>query len=126
VAPTQHALVIGIDQYQHPDINTLKGAVNDAKLLRDALRQAGVKLPNDRVLLNKKATRNAFLKAWRNMLKKAQPGDTLILTFAGHGGQEPDKAPRGEKDGKDENLIFHDFDGTIGGRLTDDELYGLF
>jgi len=126
VAPSQHALVIGIDQYQHPDIMTLKGAVNDAKLLRDALRQAGVKLPKDRVLLNEKATRNAFLQAWRNMLKQAEPGDTLILTFAGHGGQESDKAPRGEKDNKDENLIFHDFDGTSGGRLTDDELYGLF
>ncbi len=32
VQPSQHALVIGIDHYQHPDINTLKGAVNDAKL----------------------------------------------------------------------------------------------
>jgi hypothetical protein len=124
--PSQHALVIGIDHYQHPDIMTLRGAVNDAKLLRDALRQAGVKLPDDRILLNAQATRNAFIKAWRNMLKQAQPGDTLILTFAGHGGQEPDKAPRGEKDNKDENLIFQDFNGTSGGRITDDELYGLF
>ena len=58
--PTQHALVVGIDNYQSEDLMTLNGAVNDAKLLSSALRKAGVKLPNSRILLNEQATRVAF------------------------------------------------------------------
>jgi hypothetical protein len=34
-APTQHALVVGIDNYQSDELQTLGGAVNDAKLLTD-------------------------------------------------------------------------------------------
>jgi len=67
----QHALVIGINNYHSNKIRKLKGAVNDAKLLRDALRQSGVLLPNERVLLNAQATRNNFIKAWKDMLNKA-------------------------------------------------------
>ena len=39
---TQHALVVGLDKYK--EIRNLEGAVNDAKLLSSALRNAGVKL----------------------------------------------------------------------------------
>ncbi len=72
VLATQHALVVGINQYKHTNelkkLTNLKGAVNDAKLLRDALREAQVQLPERRVLLDANATRSAFLRAWRDML----------------------------------------------------------
>jgi len=125
---TQHALVIGINHYKAPKVLNLAGAVNDATLLKKALRQAGVQLPDERILLDAQATRVAFIQAWQNLLKQAKPGDTLILTFAGHGGQEPDMAPLGEKDGNDETLIFHDFNPKQPnqGRISDDELYGIF
>jgi len=68
------------------------------------------------------------VRAWQDMLKQAEPGDTLILSFSGHGGQQSDTPPLDEKDGKDETLIFHDFDPRqpTQGRITDDELYGMF
>lgn len=131
VLATQHALVVGINQYKHANalkkLTNLEGAVNDAKLLRDALREAQVQLPERRVLLDANATRSAFLHAWRDMLKQAKVGDTLIVTFAGHGGQQPDSVPFDEKDNKDETLMFHDFnpEHATQGRITDDELRGL-
>jgi len=131
VLATQHALVVGINQYKHANklnkLTNLEGAVNDAKLLRNALREAQVQLPERRVLLNAKATSSAFLHAWQDMLKQAKPGDTLIVAFSGHGGQQPDTAPLDEKDNKDETLMFHDFNPnhTSKGRITDDELRGL-
>jgi uncharacterized caspase-like protein len=39
---TQHALVIGINHYKAAKLLNLAGAVNDATLLKKALRQAGV------------------------------------------------------------------------------------
>ncbi|MEN8216899.1 MAG: caspase family protein [Pseudomonadota bacterium] len=128
---TQHALVVGINQYQYADGNrliNLAGAVNDAELLKDALRRQKVQLPDERVLLNAQATRVAFIQAWRDMVKQAKPGDTLILTFAGHGGQQADVAPLDEKDGNDESIMFHDFNPNqpTQGRILDDELYGIF
>jgi hypothetical protein len=131
VLATQHALVVGINQYKHANelkkLTNLKGAVNDAKLLRDALREAQVQLPERRVLLDANATRSAFLRAWRDMLEQAEPGDTLIVTFAGHGGQQPDSVTFDEIDNKDETLMFHDFNPhhTSQGRITDDELREL-
>ena len=127
----QHALVVGINQYRHADgfyLKNLEGAVNDAHLLRDTLRRIQVNLPDKRVLLDAKATRAAFVRAWQDMLKQAKPGDTLILSFSGHGGQQSDTAPLDEEDGKDETLMFHDFDHRqpTQGRITDDELYGMF
>jgi len=128
---TQYALIVGIDQYQYADKNrliNLEGAVNDALLLRDALRRQKVQVPDERVLLNAQATRAAFIRAWQKMVKQAKAGDTLILTFAGHGGQQPDVEPLDEKDGKDETIMFHDFnpDAPTQGRILDDELYGIF
>jgi len=128
---TQHALVVGINQYQYADgyyLTNLEGAVNDANLLRDTLRRTPVNLPDKRVLLDTKATRAAFVRAWQDMLKQAKPGDTLILSFSGHGGQQSDTAPLDEKDSKDETLIFHDFKPRqpTQGRITDDELQGMF
>ncbi|OAD21194.1 Peptidase C14, caspase catalytic domain protein, partial [Candidatus Thiomargarita nelsonii] len=128
---TQYALIIGIDQYQYADGNSLinlEGAVNDAKLLRDALRRQKVQVPDKRVLLNAQATRAAFIRAWQEMVKQAKPGDTLIFTFAGHGGQQADVEPLDEKDGKDETIMFHDFNPNkpTQGRILDEELYGIF
>jgi hypothetical protein len=131
VQHAQHALVVAINQYKYADglhLTNLNGTVNDAYLLRDALRSAQVQLPDERVLLDTNATRAAFMQAWQNLLAQAQPGDTLILTFSGHGGQQTDTVPLGEKDHKDETLLFHDFNPQqpTQGRITDDELYDLF
>lgn len=124
--PTQHAMVVGINNYKH--LPNLRGAVNDAEMLRDALHHINVQLPEERVLLNEQATRDAFIRGWNDMLEEAKSGDTLILTFAGHGGQKPDGNPLDEEDEMDELLTFHDFhsENPPKGYIIDDELYGLF
>ena len=125
-------LVVGIDQYQkaeRADFPRLQGAVNDAKLLAETLRDKGVDLPENRVLLNGKATLANFKSAWQSILDTAMPSDQIIFTFAGHGSWEYEFAePRDEADHKDETLLFYDFDPThpIHGRISDDELYALF
>jgi len=130
--PRQHALVVGIDQYQYADgknFSHLEGAVNDAQLLSTVLRAQQVQLPDERILLDAKATRSAVIHAWQDMLNQAQPEDTLIFTFSGHGGQQPDAKPLDESDNRDETLMLHDFNpnqASNEGRITDDELYGLF
>ncbi len=124
----QHALVVGINQYALGKINNIRGAVNDASLLRDALRSISVALPDNRVLLDANATRANFVRAWKDMLKQAKPGDTLIVTFSGDSTQISDAEPLDEKDNKDEVLIFHDFNpkSPFQGKITDDEIYELF
>jgi len=125
--PKQHAIVIGINQYKNADgykLTNLDGAVNDAQLIYHALNTTGV---NTHLLLNEKATKKRFLAAWQTMLNTASAGDTLILTFSGHGTQVNDQAPLDEKDGRDETLVFHEYQlGSSKGMLFDDELYGLF
>lgn len=130
----QYGLVVGIDDYENfkpraetpPGSHTdLQGAVNDANLIASALRAKGVDLPESHVLINDKATTENFLNAFDNMLERAEPGDTFIITFAGHGGQEREVAePLDEKDNLDETLMFYEFDpqNPRKGRLSDDQI----
>lgn len=130
----QFGLVVGIDDYKHffpraetpPGSHTdLQGAVNDAKLIAKSLRAKGVDLPDSHVLINETATTKNFLSAYQNMLDRAEPGDTFIITFAGHGGQEKEVAePLDEKDNLDETLMFYEFDpqNPRVGRLNDDQI----
>ena len=104
------ALVVGIDQYRYKP--ALKGAVNDARAIRAALEAAGVR--DIVLLLDDQATREAIRDAWNRQVAKAQPGDTLIFTYAGHGGQEPNWIPGNEADGKDETLVLGGFRGKPG------------
>lgn len=133
----QHGLVVGINDYAHfgsfpappGAYSDLLGAVNDALRIREAMLANGVDLPRERLLIDSDATLENFLAAWNSMLATASPGDTLIVTFAGHGGQEEEVSePLDELlDGKDETLMFHDFDPSNPrqGRLTDDQLQTL-
>lgn len=130
----QYGLVVGINDYEKfkPRAETppnnhydLEGAVNDAKLIASALRAKGVDLPDSHVLINEQATKTNFLNAFDNILEKADPGDTIIITFAGHGGREREVAePFDEEDDHDETLMFYEFDpqNPRKGRLNDDQI----
>lgn len=133
----QFGLVVGVNEYRAFEawspgkpagLYDLQGAVNDASRIASALRNSGVDLPDTRLLLDERATKQGFLDAWAALLEAASPGDTLIVTYAGHGGQEHETSPPfDEADGKDETLMFHDFDpaNPREGRLNDDELRAL-
>lgn len=118
-------LVVGINQYRHqPD---LKGAVNDARDIQAALQAVGVR--DIVLLLNAQATREAIEAAWKQQVAKAKPGDTVIFTYAGHGGQQPERIAGNETDGKDETLVLSGFqEGRPGNgqRIVDDELHQWF
>lgn len=120
----QYALIVGINQYQATELKTLQGAVNDARLISQALKQANI--TQQWLLLDKKATKSAFLQAWQAILQKAQPGDTIIISFAGHGAQIPD-TNGDEEDHKDEIIIFYDMNQRKNsGFISDDALFDLF
>jgi hypothetical protein len=120
-----HALVIGIDEYRFG--SSLRGAVNDAEDIAATLRRLGVS--DLTVLLNGNATRDRIEASWRAILRRAQPGDKVLLTYAGHGSQEKEHVPGSEVDNKDEVLLLGGFNEVGPGtreRILDDEFNQWF
>lgn len=70
-------------------------------------------------LTSKKATRKAVMGAIADAAKTLKAGDIFLVTYAGHGGQVPDKNGD-EADLKDETWCLFD------GQLVDDELNELW
>lgn len=119
--PRLFALIVGINGYLH--VGRLFGCVNDARLLEATVRPIAHRLT---VLLEGQATRGAFLRAWDAMAAEATPGDTILITFSGHGAQQPEMRRGNEADGLDEILVFHAFhrqqQPNNAERVIDDEL----
>jgi uncharacterized caspase-like protein len=88
---TYHALLIGINDYQHPDFAPkLRTAVNDVQTLaRLVIDDYGFK--NVKLLLDRQATRAGILRAlaeFRDM--PLGPADNFLIYYAGHGHQRAD------------------------------------
>ncbi|CAK0774147.1 metacaspase-1 [uncultured Gammaproteobacteria bacterium] len=116
-----YALVIGIDDYQH--VTKLQGAVNDARDIAAALKKAGAR--DVRLLLDEAADHDTVLKAWDELLAKAKPGSTLVLSYAGHGSQMPELIAGSEEDGLDEFWVlagFSEHGPGVHQRLIDNEV----
>lgn len=93
-APRIFGLSIGIDAYVSENL-VLGGAVNDARNLHDALMGVGA---TEVTLITDRDARRQFISfAWQQMVARAAPGDTLVLTFAGQS-----FAPRIRSDDGDE------------------------
>jgi uncharacterized caspase-like protein len=83
-----YAVIVGVSQYQDPNIKDLKYADADAQLYYDFLRSAkGGSVPekNITLLLNEKATRGNIIKALNNQFKGAFEEDLVIIYIASHG-----------------------------------------
>lgn len=119
-----YGLVVGIDDYRGT-ANDLKGAVNDAKGIAAALRDAGAK--DVHMLTDGAASKSAIRDAWFDLVKKAAAGDTIVFSYAGHGGQEPEPAGRGgEADHLNETFILAGYEPSGANsveRIVDDEIY---
>jgi hypothetical protein len=100
------ALVVGIDQYSN--LRTLKGAAADARDIAQALRGAGV--ANMTVLIDRDATRQTIVGAMERLVRDARANDFVIITFAGHGAQVPERVRGSKPDGKDEVYVLRDYD----------------
>ncbi len=122
--PALWGLTIGVDKYQH--IGELDGAVNDARDIAAALRRVGAVEVVE--LLDGDASREAILREWRRLARTAKPGDTLVVSYAGHGAQQAEAVPESEIDGMDEFIALAAFD-TVGPgtaeRILDDEIQAL-
>lgn len=123
-------LVVGAGDYGNRFLD-LDGAVPDARDIARALRT----LDPVRVvtLVDAEATRAAVVAAWRGILAEARPGDLVVFSYAGHGGQMPERHPDNEADGRDELLILPGFAWNPGGGrplndqfIVDDELNAWF
>jgi caspase domain-containing protein len=101
-----HALIIGIDAYQH--VRPLKGASADAHDIESVLRKMGV---TDLVaLLDAQADRDSVLRAVNAMLERVAPGDLIVLSIAGHGAQEPERVKGSQPDGMDDVFLLPGFE----------------
>ena len=77
------ALIIGINDYQDPKIPDLETPVNDAQAMAKILQKRyGFRVE---LLLNRKATREAIFRALRKLASSANPDDSVLIYFAGHG-----------------------------------------
>jgi hypothetical protein len=72
------------------------------------------------VLLTEAATATAVTKAIERAADELGDGDLFLVTYAGHGGQVPDRNDEDEQDRSDETWLCYDR------QLVDDELYALW
>jgi Caspase domain len=117
-----YGLTVGIDDYEGT-VNDLDGAVNDAKDVAQALDRAGAREVVR--LFNDDASKAAITVAWDKLLAKAKPGDTIVFSYAGHGGQEPAPPTRHDKKAIESFLLGH-FEPSGPGtreRILDDEMF---
>ena len=129
---TLRALVVGINDYQGSGkedgaLSDLGGAVNDASDIAATLGRMDI--GDVTVLKDGEATRESMTKAWDELLARSERGDTVLFTFAGHGGQEPERVPGSEKDSLDEVLLLGGFREKGEGskeRIFDNELFAWF
>ena len=118
------ALVVGINYVGINGEDTsweLRGCINDARNLSEYLVDSkNVESQNQVCCVTDdtdvKPTREVILNKYREMLEKAEAGDILYFTFAGHGTYTLDRSGD-EEDGKDEVLVCLDKMG-----IRDDEL----
>jgi hypothetical protein len=88
------ALIVGIENYEDPNIADLNYSVDDAKLLYEVLvdpDRGGFDPGRVRLLTDDaqdpslRPTRRNILRALRNWLRGAKPEDTVLFYFSGHG-----------------------------------------
>lgn len=89
----------------------------DAKDMLSIAKKRGI--ASSKILLTSAATSAAVTSAIADAAKSLTRGDLFLLTYAGHGGQVPDRNGD-EPDRQDETWVLYDR------QLIDDELYALY
>ena len=88
------ALIVGIEDYEDPNIADLNYSVDDAKLLYEVLtdpNRGGFDPKSVRLLTDDaddpslRPTRRNILRALKNWLSQTKPEDTVLFYFSGHG-----------------------------------------
>lgn len=107
----QYALMVAIEDYSKVGARSLPGCLTDLKDLENVLESKfGFPSANITVLGDDQATKAKVLAALDDLADKAQPGDSVVIYYSGHGGQVPDMNDDDEtSDSLDEALITYDF-----------------
>ncbi len=80
------ALIVGVGQYQYVPTANLAQTSSDAANFANALINQGGYPPSQvKPLLDGDATRAALIAAMQQLAKEAQPGDTVVFFYSGHG-----------------------------------------
>jgi hypothetical protein len=113
------ALCVGINDYPGTDMD-LAGCSNDAKDWAKALKANDFEVET---LFDKEATGDHILSGIERLVMLAEKGDSIVITYSGHGSFVPDESGD-EEDGCDECLCPYDI--IDNGPIVDDELGNLF
>lgn len=107
------------DQNGNPWEGPLVACESDARAMQAIANKQGF---SSQILLTRQATADVVVSAIKAAARQLQPGDILFLSYAGHGGQVPDRndETRDEPDEMDETWCLYDRE------LVDDELYALW
>ena len=99
----KRALLIGVSNYPNESGWCKLASCNDIALLKEALSEI-----NDiTCLVDENATKKGIDGALKKMIRDAQPGDTILVHFSGHGQQMLTSDPL-EDDNLDEAFIPYD------------------
>ena len=141
----RHALLIGVSDYDNPNIRDLHGPRNDVTMMWRLLKTQRFKPENITVVsdlvtdgpdyprVSALPTHVAILSALDALKEKAEAGDFIVIYYSGHGTDQPDMPggdpePEPEANGVDQVLLPRDAGqadektGLIVNGLVDDEL----
>lgn len=79
-----YALIMGVNDYPDPSINSLDEPINDATKLRDVLVNHYT-FENENVRFLKNPTNADIIIAFEKLTKEITPNDYLLIFYAGHG-----------------------------------------
>lgn len=79
-----YAVLIGVQDYQHPKVNDLDYPVGDAQKVRDVLMRHYTFASED-VQLLENPERKTILSTLSELVNKLKPEDHLLIFYAGHG-----------------------------------------
>ncbi len=79
-----YGLIIGIDEYEDPELPDLSNPVKDAKKLFSSLVR-NYTFKEENITLLRNCEQNEILRALDDMAGKVTPDDNVLIFFAGHG-----------------------------------------
>lgn len=120
------ALLVGSNEHAAREIPPLAGPGNDLLLTREWLQQrCGVAAADIVLLLDRQATKQAIVDAWRRCAGQMDDGDQLFFQFSGNDQAIASNDPK-EADGFEETLLAYDsVPGDRATLLTHEELADL-
>jgi len=109
----QHALLIGVSDYQNKRITDLEGPQFDVPAMQKVLNQHwGVDEENMVSLVNEQATERNIKAELNALHTRTKPGDDIVIYFSGHGtsGKDPDFGAKLNLPDESGALVTYDFD----------------